>query len=70
MWSNAQIFAWGCYHEDNLYLGVDVCEKEGVDERRFAQARLADHHQTELEAIFHRLAVELVGQVCETLIFS
>ena len=31
---------------------VDVSQKHGVDEGRFAQARLAHDHQTELKAFF------------------
>ena len=44
---------------------VELGEEERVDERRLAQARLADHHQVELEAAFDCLAVHLVGQVGE-----
>ncbi len=44
---------------------VEVRLEEAVDERGLAQARLAHHHQRELEALLDELAVHLRGQVAE-----
>lgn len=44
---------------------VQLGQKERVDERRLAEARLADHHQIEFEAFLNRLPVDLIGQVGE-----
>lgn len=46
-----------------MSLGIQVGEKERVDERGLAETGLADHHERELEALLDKLAVNLVGQV-------
>ncbi len=44
---------------------VDGRVKEGVDERRLAQARFANNHQRKVETFLDGLAMDLVGQVVE-----
>ena len=41
------------HQKSYLNLWVDVCEKKGVDEGRFAQTRLSDHHKTKFKSILH-----------------
>ena len=45
--------------------GVDVVEEHRVDERRLAEPGFTGHHEGELEALLHGLAVHLVGEVGE-----
>lgn len=46
----------------HLTVLIKISEKKAVDESRFSQARLANDHQCELEATFHRFSVYLIGQ--------
>lgn len=54
----------------HLTILIKIGEKEAVDERRLAQARLTNDHQRELEATFHRFSVYLIGQWCESNIIT
>lgn len=46
-------------------LRVQISQEQRVDESRLPESAFADHHERELEAFLHRLAVDLVGQVRE-----
>jgi hypothetical protein len=41
---------------------VEIAEEETVHQSGFAQSRFTHNHQSELEAAFHRLSVNLLGQ--------
>ena len=48
-----------------ILAGINVGQEHGIDERRFAQARLTDDHQRELEALLDGASVHLVGEIGE-----
>lgn len=41
---------------------VEIAEEEAVHQGGFAQSSFAHNHQSELEAAFHRLSVNLLGK--------
>lgn len=45
-----------------IFRWIDIGQEHGIDERWFAQSRLADYHQRKFEALFDGPPIHLVGK--------